>query len=266
MPQAAQQSKRRQRGFTLIELLTVVAVISILLAVLLPSLNRVKEYARSVYCLNNLRQMAIAAHSYAAVYRNYYPLAYKTERIGGVRYYYAWDFTTWKDWSASPPVERVEPGLLWQGEHAEKVQQCPSYKQGHNWLADPYTGYNYNTSYIGMNETVFPNNSARTTDVLKPAETAFFGDGQYAGGANKFMRAPYPNPRDASFTGRFAGTQGYRHRGRTNVAFCDGHAQSWQPLFTETDPYGKTNLEIHNAKESLKIGFLSNDNSLYDLR
>ena len=43
------------------------------------------------------------------------------------------------------------------------------------------------------------------------AKTALFGDGQYSGGADKFMRAPYPNPGDANFSGRYSGTQGFRH-------------------------------------------------------
>ena len=49
---------------------------------------------------------------------------------------------------------------------------------------------------------------------------AIFGDGEYKGGANKFMRAPFDSPGDDSFNGRYAGTQGFRHLTTTNVAFC----------------------------------------------
>jgi prepilin-type processing-associated H-X9-DG protein len=147
------------------------------------------------------------------------------------------------------------------------VHQCPSFSGAHNWFADPYTGYNYNTSYIGMNETVSPPNSARTTEVGQPSKTAIFGDGQYSAGANKFMRAPFSNPRDASFSdpGRAAGTQGYRHLDRTNVAFCDGHTESWEDLFTDTDPIGQEALDTYNRTHDEKIGFLSKDNEYYDL-
>lgn len=253
-------------AFSLIELLAVISIITMLIAVVLPVLKAAKERARSVYCLNNLRQMTQAAYRYAADNRLYFPLAYKTERVGQRRYYYAWDFTTWKDWSANPPVDKVEPGLLWQGDTIEKVHQCPNYMQGHNWLADPYTGYNYNTSYIGMDETVWPNNSARTTELQHPAMTALFGDGEYVGGANKFMRAPFPNPRDASFSGRYAGTQGYRHLGRTNVAFADGHSRPVDVLFTNTDTNGAQILRIYNEKNKTKLGFLSQDNRAYSLK
>jgi len=259
---------QQRKAFSLIELLVVISIISLLMGILLPSLNRARQQARSIFCLNNLRQMVIAANSYACSYDDHYPLAYYTERINGIRYYYSWDFTTWKDWSTSPPSENVEPGLLWQGETIEKVQQCPSFKGSHNWFADPYTGYNYNTSYIGRDETVSPPNSAKTTEVRRPSETAIFGDGQYSAGANKFMRAPFSNPRDASFsdTGRAAGTQGYRHLYKTNVAFCDGHVQSISDIFTETDPIGRESLDRYNKTNDVKIGFLSPDNSAYDLK
>ncbi|HDL08584.1 MAG TPA: prepilin-type N-terminal cleavage/methylation domain-containing protein [Desulfobacteraceae bacterium] len=261
-------TSNKSKGFTLVELLVVISIVSLLMGMLLPSLNRARQQAKSIFCLNNLRQMVIAANCYTCSYDDRYPLAYYTERINGIRYYHSWDFTTWKDWSTTPATEVVKPGLLWQGDTIEKVHQCPSFNGAHNWFADPYTGYNYNTSYIGMNETVSPPNSAGTTEIRRPSGTAIFGDGQYSGGANKFMRAPFSNPRDASFSdpARAAGTQGYRHLDKTNVAFCDGHAESTRKIFTNTDSIGQDQLDRYNETHNIKIGFLSKDNELYDLK
>ena len=161
--------------------------------------------------------MGIAAHVYTLGNEDTYPIAYRYEQIGEKFNSIAWDLTT----TYVGNQYDVKPGLLWEGHGAVKVQQCPSFHGAANWGNDPYTGYNYNTSYIGHGEYESIQEPAKTVSILRPSNTALFGDGQYAGGANKFMRAPWPNPGDESFKGRNAGTQGFRHLGSTAVAFCD---------------------------------------------
>jgi prepilin-type N-terminal cleavage/methylation domain-containing protein/prepilin-type processing-associated H-X9-DG protein len=58
-------SHNRAGGFTLIELLVVIAIIAILAALLLPVLSRAKRTARSIACLNNLKQLQLCVHLYS---------------------------------------------------------------------------------------------------------------------------------------------------------------------------------------------------------
>ena len=55
---------RHRRGFTLIELLVVIAIIAVLIALLLPAVQAAREAARRAQCVNNLKQLGLAAHNY----------------------------------------------------------------------------------------------------------------------------------------------------------------------------------------------------------
>jgi len=68
------------RGFTLIELLVVIAIIAILAAMLLPALARAKESGKRISCLNNLRQLSLAAQMYVSESQGFYPPRSYTDR------------------------------------------------------------------------------------------------------------------------------------------------------------------------------------------
>ncbi len=77
----------RKHGFTLVELLVVIGIISILIAMLLPALNRARESARTVSCLSNLRQVTQGLMMYAQDNHGSLP--------------YAWDFTSGTCWAGA---------------------------------------------------------------------------------------------------------------------------------------------------------------------
>ena len=243
-------------GFTLVELLVVIAIIAVLLGILLPALNKAHDAAQSVVCLSRLKQFNDAAAIYQAKWKGRFPQAYSTSFSGAVVTQQSWDYNKRIDWSAGSAATVVTPGTLWDKINAaSEIQQCPLYHGDANSLGDPHTGYNYNTSYLGGGDGGRP---AKITDVKDPAGTAAFGDGEFASGANKYMRSPYATP-DESLTGRHAGTQGYRHAGKTNVGFVDGHAEPWADRHTSSYPGVTSNI-------AEGTGFLSEDNALYDLK
>ena len=251
-----------RRGVTIIEIIVVIAIIAMLLGLTSLTLSGVRSAGRNVSCLNNLRQMSIGARQYALQY-NYFPPAIRYERRNGGLIRLTWDWVTTFDGQV------IDSGALWQfTDNPGEIHQCPEYEGPSNFNGDPFTGYNYNTSYVG-GEAFFPNTSWDAVHWgVKPhasdrsSQAAMFGDGAYASGANKFMRAPLGHEGLDMYT-IYAGGQAFRHRRSTNVAYVDGH------VGTVVQPKKGLNATDDLLEQVMGYpdnGFLSDDDSAYNPR
>ena len=86
---------RKLKGFTLVELLVVLAIIALLMAVLLPALNKARAMARRIVCANHLKTLMTANFVYSQTYDGkFVPIAYMARNVSGKT---IWATTAWPD-------------------------------------------------------------------------------------------------------------------------------------------------------------------------
>jgi prepilin-type N-terminal cleavage/methylation domain-containing protein len=165
--------QRERRGFTLIELLVVIAIIAVLIGLLLPAVQKVREAAARAKCQNNLKQLGTAVHNYASafgdqlppmcVYLGGNPYGYTTfymELLPYIEqqtlYSYAATTYTWDGWTGTNYVRQ----------NNIKIYNCPSDSSSSdgNVPDTNWKGTSYAPTYIlfGGNSNYFNGNAANT--------------------------------------------------------------------------------------------------------
>ena len=109
---------KKSQGFTLIELLVVIAIIAILMAILLPSLQKAKELGKRVVCMSNLKQMGYATVGYGG------------DNDGLAPDPWFFQFGNGDKWNVAGEVPDFETGLLWPYLQAKEAYLCPSTPKG----------------------------------------------------------------------------------------------------------------------------------------
>ncbi|MGO8698442.1 MAG: prepilin-type N-terminal cleavage/methylation domain-containing protein [Limisphaerales bacterium] len=199
-------------AFTLAELLTVIAVIAVLAALLVPALAAAKVTAQSGACKNLLRQVGLGLKMYASDYGWYPPLAERGNDALCFDRLYPYYPVAWTNVSWNCPVYIAHNGIL-SRQLVENESMGVSYS--YNWLGIGSGGRN--TPPLGLGH--LPKNSAKELAVAAPSQMYAVPDARCIlmqsslGMAGCIKMTPY----------KLEGETAAPHRDGLNMLFVDGH-------------------------------------------
>jgi prepilin-type N-terminal cleavage/methylation domain-containing protein/prepilin-type processing-associated H-X9-DG protein len=215
---------RKQKGFTLIELLVVIAIIAILMAILMPALNRVREQGKRAVCLSNVKQLALAWIMYAdenddVLVNGAIGYSNTTPSWGNHKNEIAWvDGLAPRGDEEAQRLE-IEEGALWPYVKSHGLYKCPTGRRGEALT------YAIMFSMNAVNHT--PTQGVRgahikkRTDIYSPAPAhrlVFIDEGWMTADA---FAVQYDSE-------NWWDDPPVRHGDGTVVSFADGHSEHWK--------------------------------------
>lgn len=205
----------QRRGFTLVELLVVIAILALLISILLPALSSAREAARQSACLSNLRSVMLGVQLYAQEHNDWLPIAEPPMR----------EFPDTRHWFMNAELMRQvaievrtgQDGQLEGPPRSRSILICPSHAEPCCWRDE--TALTYGLSYAmngtwGLGGRPDHLERRRMIEFVRTPEVMAFADAcgvELAPGVVLYQGCPKDN-------------FDFRHRGRVNVAFLDGHA------------------------------------------
>ena len=231
-------------AFTLIELLTVIAIIGVLAAIIIPTLSRVRSSARRSVCSGNLRQIGQAFQLYAGDNKGLFPAprqADAVDKIGtdssGKAVYVSTVNASGGSWAVeiSRYVYRDQADISAVKDTAggTNIAHCPSYDLLFNSTAKLTAQSNISTAGYGMNYQLNVSGAAAgATPKLRFKASAMVTPGKsvlIADSSEFFINAYAGWTASATYPDGYNNGAPTRHEGSANYLYADGHVASLSP-------------------------------------
>jgi len=223
--------KPKQHAFTLVELLVVVAILSVLAALLLPVLARTREAAKRTSCLNNLRQIGMAFEMYLLENRETYPAA--QDPVSTSPYYWLWMGRGWRKLIEEYVPRGGESGVFW----------CPSDPRSEKQYDS--TSYAYSMAFYHSPEQI---NSLSTTQdtYMNPLPTILQKASNVLHPTRKVLVGEWYANHTAFSTDRGWFGKG----GKRLYLFADGHVEylDWRDILPARDGMPNPNVTLDGIR------------------